>query len=153
MKATTTWIMAAALATVLSAQTGGSAQSRPTVITRLYTGADGQTHFEKIEARFTKSGINDIFQLMAISGAELHRVPHGEVRDFHPAPRRRYAIALSGEEEVEGAGGAKMRFRAGDIQLAEDLTGKGHLSRIVGNEDYVALFLPVADSASGATGK
>jgi hypothetical protein len=29
--------------------------------------------------------------------------------------------------------------------LAEDLTGKGHISRGVGTEDRVSLFLPVAE--------
>jgi hypothetical protein len=144
-----TGLAVAALAAVLSAQTGGTEKEKPTVITRLYTGPDGETHFEKIEAQFTRSGINDVFQLMAVSGAELHRVPHGEVRDFHPTPRRRYAITMAGEEEIEVAGGAKLHFRPGDIQLAEDMTGKGHLSRVVGNEDYVALFLPVAGAAAG----
>ena len=139
------WVIAAGLATLLSAQTGGSLKNKPTIITRLYTGPDGQTHFEKIEAKFTTGGPNEIFNFMKISGAELHRLGPGTVREWHPAPRRRYAITLAGEEEIEVAGGTRLHFGPGDIQLAEDTTGKGHLSRIVGKDDCVAVFLPVLE--------
>ena len=33
----------------------------------------------------------------------------------------------------------------GSIELAEDLTGKGHISRGVGNEDRISLFIPLAE--------
>jgi hypothetical protein len=33
----------------------------------------------------------------------------------------------------------------GSIDLAEDLTGKGHITRVVGNEDRVTLAIPVSD--------
>ena len=146
-RSTLTWSMAAGLVTLASAQTAGSLKHKPTLITRLYTGPDGQTHAEEIEAKFTVGGPNDVFKLMAIDGAELHRVPPGEVREWHPAPRRRYAITLAGEEEIEVAGGKKIHFGPGDIQLAEDTTGKGHLSRIIGNVDYVAVFLPLSEQS------
>ena len=42
-------------------------------ITRLYTGPDGQTYAEEIEAKFTAGDTNDVFNMMGISGAELHR--------------------------------------------------------------------------------
>ena len=32
-----------------------------------------------------------------------------------------------------------------DILLAEDVTGKGHISRGVGSEDRISLFIPLAD--------
>jgi hypothetical protein len=38
MRSTATWIMAAALATIASAQTGGSPKHKPVMIKRLYTG-------------------------------------------------------------------------------------------------------------------
>jgi hypothetical protein len=42
-------------------------------ITRLYTGQDGQTHAEKIEANFTAGTPSDVAQLMKVTGAEIHR--------------------------------------------------------------------------------
>jgi hypothetical protein len=61
-------------------------EQKPTVITRLYTGPDGQTHAEEIEARFAPVGGTDVYNLMANSGAELGRAPPGRVSDWHTAP-------------------------------------------------------------------
>jgi hypothetical protein len=129
MKSTATWILAASLATLLSAQTGASLKHKPVMIKRLYTGPDGQTHLEEIEAKFTASGPSEVFNLMAIAGAELHRVASGTAHEWHIAPRPQYAFTLAGEEEIEVAGGKKIHFGPGDIELAEDTTGKGHFSR------------------------
>ena len=54
---------------------------KPVMITRLYTGPDGQTHAEEIEAKFAPGGGNDVYKLMANAGAELRRAPPGRVSD------------------------------------------------------------------------
>ena len=79
------WFIAAGVfgmfALISPSETGrdaGEAQKRkPVFITRLYTGPDGQTHAEEIEAKF--SGAHDAFRLMALTGGELHRAPAGRV--------------------------------------------------------------------------
>ena len=115
----------------------------PVFVTRLYTGPDNQTHIEEVEAAFTTT--TDVAQLMKITGAELHRAPAGRVSDWHNAPRRQYVITLSGRGEIEVAGGRKISVEPGHIELAEDTTGKGHITRVVGTEDRVTLWLPLAD--------
>jgi hypothetical protein len=57
---------------------------------------------------------------------------------------KRYIVVISGEAEVTTTGGEKARFVPGRIYIAEDLTGKGHTFRIVGSEDWVALFVNFA---------
>ena len=47
------------------------------MMTRLYTGPDGQTHAEEMEATFTAGSPNEVFKLMGITGAELHRAAPG----------------------------------------------------------------------------
>jgi hypothetical protein len=154
MKSTTSWIMATALAALFvllsSAQTGGSPKHRAVMMTRLYAGADGQTHSEEIEAKFTSTP-NEVFKLMAITGAEVHRYAPGTVQDWHNAPRRQYVITLSGQGEVELAGGKKVPLKPGHIDLAEDTTGKGHITRTIGNEDRITLTLPLADQSGRST--
>jgi hypothetical protein len=66
------------------------------------------------------------------------------VSDWHTAPRRQYVITLSGRGEIELAGGKKIALEPGHIELAEDLTGKGHITRVVGTEDRVTIALPVS---------
>jgi len=126
-----------------------SAQQRKSVfVTRLYTGPDNQTHVEEVEAPFAvAAGGRDVSQLMKITGAELHRIPAGTVNDWHTAPARQYVITLSGRGEIEVAGGKKVSLEPGHIELAEDTTGKGHITRVVGSEDRVTLWLPLADQA------
>lgn len=153
MNARTKWLsaVAALCALFLLAKTPRGrgivhAQARKTVMmTHLYTGPDGQTHAEEIEAPFPA---NDVFKMMQVNGAELHRYSPGYVNDWHPAPRRQYVITLSGRGEVELASGQKITSGPGHIEFAEDTTGKGHITRVVGNEDRITLQLPVAGDAS-----
>lgn len=145
MRSKMMWFIAAGLLGLLVLLSAAETGKRKTVsITRLYTGPDGQTHAEEMEAKFVPGGANDIYKLMAISGAELHRAPAGRVSDWHTAPRRQYVITLSGRGEIELAGGKKIALEPGHIELAEDLTGKGHITRVVGTEDRVTIALPVS---------
>jgi hypothetical protein len=143
--------MTGLLVIVAAAQTGShpnpSQQRKSIFITRLYTGPDGQTHAQEIEANFSSGKPNDIFKLMRIAGAELHRAAPGTVSDWHTAPRRQYVITLSGHGELELTGGKKIPVGPGQIELAEDTTGKGHITRVVGNEDRVTLALPLVDQS------
>src|SRR5438477_8422604 len=123
---------------------GAAAQThKPVMITRLYTGPDGQTHAEEIEVKFAPGGGNDVYKLMANSGAVLSRAAPGRVADWHTAPRRQYVITLSGHAEVELIDGKKIELGPGSIDLAEDLTGKGHITRTVGNEDRITISIPL----------
>jgi hypothetical protein len=122
-----------------------AAKHKPLMIHRLFTGPDGQTHAELIEAKFAPGGGNDVYKLLANSGAELHRAPPGRVADWHTAPRRQYVITLSGHAELEVAGGEKISLGPGDIDLVEDTTGKGHITRTVGTEDRVTIQIPISD--------
>lgn len=150
MKSKLTVIIAAAAAGLLAlvslAQSGRST-SKPLMMMRLYTGPDGQTHAEQTEATFTAGNRNEVFKLMKITGAELHRAKPGTVIDWHNAPRRQYVITLSGHGELEVAGGKKIPVGPGNIDLVEDTTGKGHITRVVGNEDRVTLQLPLIDQS------
>jgi hypothetical protein len=150
MNAKFAWFAGAALLSVsivvLSAESAqnAAAQSKPVKINRLYTGPDGQTHAEEILVNFGPNG-TDPFKLMAGAGAEIRRAPPGRVVDWHPAPRRQYVITLSGRGEIELVDGTKIQLGPGSINLAEDLTGKGHITRVVGNEDRVTIAIPVSD--------
>jgi hypothetical protein len=57
-------------------------------------------------------------------------------------------ITLSGHGELEVAGGKKIPVEPGHIELIEDTTGKGHITKVVGAEDRVTLHLLIADQAS-----
>ncbi len=147
MKSTRLWLIAAGLLSLVvlaGAQTNGAQKHKGVFITRLYTGPDGQTHAEEIEAKFSP---NEVFKMLNTTGAELHRAPAGRVSDWHTAPRRQYVITMSGQGELEVAGGKKIPVGPGHIELVEDTTGKGHITRVTGTEERVTLQLPVTDQS------
>ena len=54
-------------------------------------------------------------------------------------------ITLSGQGELELSGGNKVSVGPGHIELVEDITGKGHITRTVGSEDRVTIQIPLSD--------
>src|SRR5439155_16906995 len=97
---------------------------------------------------FKQKTAYEIFKMMMTTGAELHRAPAGRVSDWHTAPRRQYVITLSGHGELEVAGGKKIAVGPGHIELVEDTTGKGHITRVTGTEERVTLQLPLTDPSA-----
>ena len=70
----------------------------------------------------------------ATKGVVFRATPPSHFHDWHNAPRRQYVITLEGEVEIGLGDGTTHRFGAGHVTLAEDLTGKGHTTRVVGNK-------------------
>ena len=79
-----------------------------------------------------------------VSNAQFFRLPKGKVQDWHNPVRRQYVVTLSGVGEVELAGGQKILLKPGQMVLAEDVTGKGHITRSMGSEDLVLFIVPLA---------
>lgn len=121
------------------------AQSRGAVaITRLYPGADGQSHVEHVDLKFVAvpgaTGVEESEHVKA-AAAYVVRLAPGFYDGWHNADKRRYVLPMSGRAEIEIAGGEKITLEPGHLVLAEDLTGKGHTFRVLGSEDWVALFV------------
>lgn len=130
---------------VWSAQTDRDvavAQARQTIpMTRIYTGADGQSHAEEIELTLT----GDSGELMKATGVQFSRRRAPDFNDWHPGPRRQFVITLAGHSELVLSGGGKVAIGPGHISLIEDTTGKGHTTRIFGGGDRITVAIPLAD--------
>src|SRR6201998_3169370 len=114
----------------------------PMAFVRCYTGTDGQSHFEDLDL-LPPDMERSIEQ--AASSITFTRSPNGRFSDWHNAPRRQYAIFLSGGQiEVVIGDGTTRRFGPGDTVLFEDLMGQGHTSRSVGGERLTAI-VPLTD--------
>ena len=102
-------------------------------ITRVYSGEDGESHFEDVEIALTNAGdIGALSQLQDATGIVFRQTAADYQYDFHPAPRRQYVINLDAPVEVEVGDGSKRIIGPGEVLLAEDTTGRGHISRAVG---------------------
>ena len=77
----------------------------------------------------------------------FRETPAGVEQDFHNAPRRQFVITLSGAAEIECGDGTVRRLGPGDILLADDLTGQGHITRDVEGPRHT-LILPLSDDLS-----
>lgn len=64
--------------------------------------------------------------------------------DWHPAPRRQYVILLAGQLEIGFKDGTTKRLGPGDATLAEDTTGSGHTTRVIGNGPALTAVVPLA---------
>ena len=105
---------------------------------RIYTGTDGQSHFEVIEPHFTSLEDAQRTAVQEGTGIQFVYQPPGYVIDMHPAPRRQYVMTLQGQAEIILGDGTALTFGPGDVLLAEDVTGEGHITRIVGDSVRVS---------------
>ena len=104
---------------------------------RVYTGDDGQSHFEDVDLLPP-----DVERSVAQAAASIifRRFRDRRFTDWHTAPRRQYAIFMSGGQMEVGIGDGTLRmFGPGDAVLFEDLTGQGHTSRTVGGDRLCAI--------------
>ena len=109
-------------------------------VVRIYTGSDNQTHFQDVDVEaFAK-----IAARVGEGPVRLNQGPAQSSLDFHNAPRRQYVVMMSGTTEIEIGDGTKRQLGPGDVLIAEDLTGKGHITRGVGDSPRVSLAVPLA---------
>ena len=112
-------------------------------IVRLYTGADNESHFEDIEIALNPMGHMQASELQSTHGIMFRSSPPSHSSDYHPVPKRQYVITLSGQVEIETGDGTVRRFGPGEVMLAEDTTGRGHITRVVGNQPRHYVFIPL----------
>lgn len=110
------------------------------MITRLYTGEDGESHFEELDMDL---GEYPWGELKNATGVMFRHDEPGTFMDWHVAPRRQFIITLSGEVEIGLGDGTLRRFGAGQVMLADDLTGRGHTTHAVSDVPRVSVAIPV----------
>jgi alpha/beta hydrolase fold len=138
---------AATTAVELRVTTG---KEHPMKVTRVYTGTDGRSHFEDLEIPQWPSTNGSLSEQLPTTGSTFGTIPGGFFQDFHPAPRRQFVIPLGGVAEIETAEGTVTRLATGDVLLADDTTGQGHIFREV-EGPLTLLILPLPPEVDLAT--
>jgi len=112
-------------------------------VTRIYSGDDGESHFEDVEIPLRQLGgaIGALSKLESATGVVFRETEGDYDYDFHNAPRRQYVINLDAAVELEIGDGTKRVLQAGDVLLAEDTTGRGHRSRAVESKPRRSIFV------------
>jgi len=113
-------------------------------VVRIYTGSDGESHFEDVLVSLADDGhLGRMSKLVPARGVIFREVGGDYALGFHNAPRRQYVVNLTGSVELETGDGTKRVLGPGDVLLAEDTTGRGHQSRAVRGEPRTCLFIPL----------
>jgi quercetin dioxygenase-like cupin family protein len=108
---------------------------------RIFSDPAGETHFATIEVALHWADFAppappvQLADFTPAVRSTFVAVPAGWEGDWHPAPRRQWFIMLAGTWEVTVSDGEVLRFMPGAAVLVEDTTGKGHITRIVGDEE------------------
>jgi EutQ-like cupin domain len=119
-------------------------------IVRLYSDAEGESHFEDVEIELDLTDYAPPAPPLYLSATTpagqfaFMKAPAGWASDWHPSSARNLFFVLSGEWEVTASDGESRRFGEGSILLVEDTTGKGHWSRVVSESDSLAAMVQLA---------
>ena len=114
-------------------------------VVRIYTGDDGESHFEELDLPYEQMETSERTAVENAENIHFRRYQPGSFIDWHPAPRRQYVITLEGQVEVGLGDGTKRVFGVGDVLLADDLTGRGHTTAVYGERQRVSVAIPVTD--------
>ena len=119
------------------AQSAEPAATVEAKVVHVYATADGGSRVEELTIHPDAKPI-DILRMTA----SVYRGSGVTKPDWHTAPRKQFAINMSGALEVELTDGTR-RTITSDLVFLEDLTGKGHVTRPLG--PITNVFLQVAD--------
>jgi len=116
---------------------------------RLYADAQGGSHFDTVtvEQSFATGAPPAapfyISEDKTASKYRFYSFQPGWIGDWHPCPTRQFLALMSGIVEMETTDGTVRRLGPGDLVLLEDTTGKGHVTRNIGNGYAMFFVVPV----------
>lgn len=130
----------AGIATVAGASAARAQQSGSELRARLihvYATPDGESHLERIEIA------NDAGEIpVTAMTARAYARNVSNSAEWHTAPRKQFAINMTGDLEVEISDGTRHRIGQGDLVYLEDITGKGHVTRVLSPVTNLFIHVP-----------
>ncbi len=113
----------------------------------LYADEHAETHFRRTELVLEMrdfvppSKPLKISRAIPVTEAIFLSAPPGWDDSFHATPRRQLAVVLSGAATVTVTDGETIVFRAGDFLLLNDAGSKGHLTKVIDEEEFCNLMV------------
>ncbi len=112
---------------------------------RIWTGQDGNSHFEEGAIELAGGARGDMLSGKASTiSVSFQETASGGTFAWHDAPARQFVITLSGTLDFQTRNGEHFMIRPGDILLAEDTTGSGHSWRLVDDEPWRRVYVVLA---------
>ena len=119
---------------------------------RVHDGIDGETHFEDVDVELEFAPFAPPAPPIAVSDSlpaaavVFFGGPENWFGDFHPTPQRQFCMLCEGQLELQTTDGEARRFSPGDLLLLDDLSGRGHISRVVGPSPVAGVFVQLPQS-------
>jgi quercetin dioxygenase-like cupin family protein len=120
-------------------------------ITRFHATDNGESRFQEVEVPINQARPDSFGYTLLQSNAwpspsiRFVELPEGLDQPWHHAPARQIVVVLSGSLEVGTSDGQKRQCSAGQAFIADDLTGKGHLTRVLNGPARV-MFVQLPDN-------
>ena len=124
----------------------------PLKYVRIFVDDTGVSHFEDcalpLETRDFAPPTTplEVSEFMTAEGFAMLRFAADWSGPWHPSPYRQWFFLLSGSLTVTAGDGAEQSFSTGDVILIEDVGTRGHLTRVNGGQQAVAVGVRVADA-------
>jgi hypothetical protein len=119
-----------------TAASAAQSGARDAIVVRVYTTPDGGSRVEEVHI---SPDAKPIPVTRMTAGA--YRGSGARAPDWHNAPRKQFAINMTGELEVELTDGTRRKIGS-DLVFLEDTTGKGHITRALGPITNVFIHVP-----------
>jgi hypothetical protein len=117
-------------------QTAAPAGANQAKVVRVYATPDGGSRVEELAISPNAKPV----QITRMT-AGAYRGSGVSAPDWHNAPRKQFAINMTGELEVELTDGTRRKIGS-DLVFLEDTSGKGHITRALGPITNVFLHVP-----------
>ena len=115
---------------------------------RLWTGEDGNSHFEEGVIDLPKGERGDVLSgTIGVVSVSFRETRAGGAFEWHDAPARQFVVTLSGTLDFQTRTGEHFMLRAGDILLAEDTAGTGHSWKLVDENPWRRAYVILAQGA------
>jgi hypothetical protein len=92
-------------------------------VIHIYAGADGVSHVNRVKVLGSPKPL-------PADGVIATSIAQG-TEDWHKAPAKTFTINVVGDIEGEVGDGTRVKIGKGDLVYLEDLTGKGHVTRLL----------------------
>lgn len=112
-------------------------------VTRFHATPDGGSRFQELEIPINQPRQDNFgFTLHQSNawpspGIRFVELPENLDQGWHHAPASQIVVVLAGEMEVGTSDGEKRRCAAGQAFIADDLTGKGHVTKVISGPAHV----------------
>jgi quercetin dioxygenase-like cupin family protein len=116
-------------------------------ITVITADGNGETHFVDRELELVAQSFAPPSPPMEVSApvpagqGVFFRLTPGWFGDWHPTPCLQYFVQATGELEVQVSDGEVRRLSPGAVVYLEDTEGKGHTTRVVGDDAVSGVFV------------